>query len=130
MEHRVRLLDTDIFIDIQRNHAPAVQWFASLTELPLVPGFVVMELIQSAPSAQHQHVALRLVAPLRVVWPTEADCAKALVDFSAHHLSSNLGLLDSIIAACAVGRSASLCTFNLKHYRVIPGLVTEQPYVR
>jgi hypothetical protein len=53
----VRLLDTDILIDIQRNHLPAVQWFASLTELPEVPGFVVMELIQGAPTAQHQRTA-------------------------------------------------------------------------
>ena len=42
------LLDTDVLIDLQRGHAPAVAWFASLTELPAVPGFVVMELIQDA----------------------------------------------------------------------------------
>jgi predicted nucleic acid-binding protein len=126
----VRLLDTDILIDIQRDRPPAVQWFASLTELPEVPGFVVMELIQGAPTAQHQRTAMRLVAPLRIVWPTEVDCARALADFSAYHLSHNLGMLDSIIAACAVGRSAALCTFNVKHYRVVPGLVMEQPYTR
>jgi len=126
----MRLLDTDILIDIQRNHIAAVQWFSSLTELPSVPGLVVMELIQGAPTSQHQRNAMRLVAPLHVVWPTEADCAKALSDFSTFHLSNQLGLLDSIIAACAVGRSASLCTFNVKHYRVVPGLITEQPYAR
>jgi hypothetical protein len=126
----LRLLDTDILIDIQRNHAPAVNWFSSLADLPLVPGIVIMELLQDAPTARHQHMAIQLVAPLAVVWPTEADCHKALADCSAYHLSHNLGLLDSIIAACAVGRSASLCTFNLKHYRMVPGLVTEQPYVR
>ena len=42
------LLDTDVLIDIQRGHAPAVAWFASLADLPSVPGFVVMELIQDA----------------------------------------------------------------------------------
>jgi predicted nucleic acid-binding protein len=101
----VRLLDTDILIDIQRNHAPAALWFASLTDLPSVPGFVVMELIQSAPTVEHQRVAMRLVAPLPIVWPAEAECARALADFSAYHLSNNLGLIDAIIAACAVGRS-------------------------
>ena len=89
-----------------------------------------MELIQGAPSARHQRMAMRLVAPLTVVWPTEADCARALADFSSYHLSNNLGLLDSLVAACAVGKSASLCTFNVKHYRVVPGLVIEQPYLR
>ena len=47
----MRLLDTDILIDIQRNHGPAIQWFATLTEAPAVPGFVVMELIQDASNA-------------------------------------------------------------------------------
>jgi hypothetical protein len=29
-----------------------------------------------------------------------------------------------------VGHNATLCTFNVKHYRVIPGLLTAQPYTR
>jgi len=33
------LLDTDVLIDIQREYAPALTWFATLTELPAVPGF-------------------------------------------------------------------------------------------
>jgi predicted nucleic acid-binding protein len=60
----VLLLDTDILIDIQRGHAPALTWFSSLPELSFVPGFVVMELV------------------------------------------------------------------NVKHYRVVPGLQTLQPYAR
>jgi predicted nucleic acid-binding protein len=46
------------------------------------------------------------------------------------YLSHRLGLLDALIGACAVGRAATLCTFNVKHYRVIAGLTTEQPYPR
>jgi predicted nucleic acid-binding protein len=42
------LLDTDVLIEFQRGHAPALAWFAGLTELPAIPGFVVMELIQDA----------------------------------------------------------------------------------
>jgi predicted nucleic acid-binding protein len=47
---------------------------------------------------------------------------------SFFHLSHRLGLLDALIAACALGQAATLCAFNLKHYRVIAGLITEQPY--
>ncbi len=124
------LLDTDILIDIQRSHAPAVAWLSSLTDLPSVPGFVVMELVQDAQNAQHVRRALKLVAPLSIVWPTETDCSRALADFTAYHLSHGLGLLDALIAACAIGLSAELCTFNVKHYRVIPGLTVAQPYTR
>ena len=42
------LLDTDILIDVDRGHPPALAWFTQLTELPIVPGYVVMELIQDA----------------------------------------------------------------------------------
>ncbi|MEH1908322.1 PIN domain-containing protein [Nostoc sp.] len=124
------LLDTDVLIDIQRGHAPAITWFASLSELPSVPGFVVMELIQDAQNKQQLSNALKLVAPLPVVWATEADLTRTLSDFTTYHLSHSLGLLDALIAACAVGQGATLCTFNVKHYRVVPGLVMAQPYTR
>ena len=124
------LLDTDILIDIQRGHAPAAEWFASLEELPLVPGFVAMELVQDAENAQQVREALRLVSPLKLVWPTESDCNRALADFALYHPSHSLGLLDALIAACTTGLSATLCTFNIRHYQAIPGLMTEQPYGR
>ena len=124
------LLDTDVLIDIQRQYAPALIWFGTLAELPTVPGLVVMELIQDAQNARQVRQALKLVAPLPVVWPTAADCQRALTDFIAYHLSHNLGLLDALIAACAIGASATLCTFNVKHYRVVPGLVMVQPFTR
>ncbi|HVC99270.1 MAG TPA: PIN domain-containing protein [Pirellulales bacterium] len=126
----MELVDTDVLIDIQRAHPSAVAWFAGLTELPAVPGFVVMELVQDARNAREVRKALQLVAPLAVVWPMEADCVRALSDFSAYHLAHGLGLLDALIAACAVGRSATLNTFNAKHYSIVPNLVVAQPYTR
>jgi predicted nucleic acid-binding protein len=122
------LLDTDVLIDIQRGRPQALAWFSALPELPAVPGFVAMELIQGAQNAQQVRDALKLVAPLPIVWPMEADCARALSDFAALHLTQGLGLLDSLIAACALGRSATLCTFNTKHYRAVSGLVIQEPY--
>ena len=68
------ILDTDVLIDVQRGHAAALVWFAGLTDLPSVPGLVVMELIQGAQDARQVREALRLTAPLPVVWPTTADC--------------------------------------------------------
>lgn len=124
------LVDTDVLIDVQRGHPPALAWFAGLTALPAVTGFVVMELIQDARNSRELGRALKLVAPLQIVWPTEVDCARALSDFTAYHLSHGLGLLDALIAACAIGLSATLYTFNDKHYRVVPGLTTARPYTR
>ncbi|NJM97125.1 MAG: type II toxin-antitoxin system VapC family toxin [Phormidesmis sp. RL_2_1] len=124
------LLDTDVLIDIQRGHEPAIAWFSGLTDVPSVPGFVVMELVQDSQNTQQIRKALQLVAPLPMIWATEVDCARALSDFTTYHLSDSLGLLDALIAACAVGRGLTLCTFNVKHYRVVPNLVMAQPYAR
>jgi predicted nucleic acid-binding protein len=87
----MELVDTDVLIDFQRKYPPAVAWFAGLTNLPAVPGLVVMELIQNARNRREVQHALRLVAPLPVVWPTAADCARAPSDFTAYHLSHGLG---------------------------------------
>ena len=99
-------------IDVQRGHAPAVSWFSSLPDLPSVPGLVVMELVQDAENTRQVRQALQLVSPLPVVWPTEADCERALSDFTAYHLSHSLGLLDALISACVIGLSAILCTLT------------------
>jgi len=56
-----------------------------------------MELIQDTQNARQVRQALKLVAPLPVVWPTAADCQRALTDFIAYHLSHSLGLLDALI---------------------------------
>src|SRR5438552_2011010 len=72
----------------------------------------------------------RDIAPFAIVWPTAADCGRALATFAQGYLRHGLGLLDSVIGECAVGLGAVLCTFNVRHFRAVPGLVTEQPYRR
>jgi len=126
----IELLDTDVLIDVQRGHPPAVEWINGLKELPALPGIVAMELIQDARNAREVQFALKFVAPLRIVWPSEADASRALSIFAAYHLSHGLGLLDSLIAATAIGMSGRLLTFNMKHYRAVPGLETASPYLR
>lgn len=126
----LRLLDADILIDVQRSHPPAVAWFNALTRRPAVPGLVLMELIQDAENMRQVRIADNLVHGLPLFWPTETDCERALQDYRVLHLSQNLGLIDSLIAATAIGLGATLCTFNAKHYKNIAGLVLEQPYAR
>ncbi len=126
----LRLLDADVLIDVQRGHPPAVAWFNALTQRPGVPGLVLMELIQDAQNTSQVRLVESLVHGLPLFWPSTVDCARALQDFRVLHLSHNLGLIDSLIAATTVGLGGTLCTFNVKHYRNIAGLVLEQPYKR
>jgi predicted nucleic acid-binding protein len=49
------LFDTDIMIDILRGHPPAIQWLASLGDEEIIlPGYVVMELIQGCGNKAEQ----------------------------------------------------------------------------
>lgn len=124
------ILDTDVIIDVQRRHPPAMTWFASLTDVPLVPGLVVMELMQSARNKKELTAAKRLVAPFTVAWPTQIHCNHAVQLFESFHLSHRLGLIDSLIAATAIGLGATLCTFNAKHFAPVKDLLLSEPYLR
>ena len=126
----MRLLDTDILIDILRNHPPAVRWLSIQTEIPLVTGFSAMELQAGCADKKQVRAVDDLIRRFALVWPTENDLQRALDHFTDRRLRYNLGILDSFIGECAVGRGIILCTFNVKHFQAIAGLKIEQPYVR
>jgi len=123
------LLDTDVMIDVLRGYEPAKTWLESAQEIGL-PGLVAMELIQGCANAKEQRQLEKALSGFPLYWPNEDDCNRAFAAFSDHHLRDNTGLLDALIAETAVGISASLATFNVKHYRVFEGLHTLQPYER
>jgi tRNA(fMet)-specific endonuclease VapC len=122
-------IDTDVAVDLLRGHAPATGWLQSLGQAPIgLPGLVTMELIQGCQNKQELQRVEQFCQQFTLHWPSEQDCEHALKDFSAYFLSHNLGLLDALIAHTAVGQNQPLATFNLKHYNVVAGLQTIQPY--
>ncbi len=131
LTHRVRLLDTDVMIDLQRGFPPAVAWYASVPDGKLaLPGHVLMELYQDAQNSRQTIIVDRLTTPFPLVWPTDTEALQAVRNFRLLHLSQGVGLIDTLIAATALSLNAPLCTFNRKHFRHIPRLVIEQPYTR
>jgi predicted nucleic acid-binding protein len=127
----LRLLDTDIIIDLQRKHPPSTAWFSTVDLSDLaVPGFVAMELYQAARNKAEARSADSILRLLPIVWPSDVACGVALADFRALHLSHNLGLIDALIGAATRALGAILCTFNVKHFKAVPGLTVEQPYLR
>src|SRR5215212_3567293 len=124
----MRLLDSDVMIDLQRRYPPALAWLDSLTEAPGLPGPVVLELMRGCRNKQEMAIVQALVQPFAVYWPTAQDGDQAIALYSRLCLSHALGIPDLLIAVCALGAGATLCTFDRKHMGAIPGLVTEQPY--
>jgi predicted nucleic acid-binding protein len=127
----VILLDSDVMIDVLRKHPPAVAWANSLLDEEVVlPGVVVMELVQGCHSSGQLGVLLRTLRPFRQLWPSESDCTDALASLITLRLSDSLSLTDALIAHTALGRDLPLHTFNQNHFAKIPGLRTVQPYKR
>lgn len=123
------ILDSDVMIDLLRQYPPAVAWLDSLgAEEIILPGFVVMELLQGCSNKAEQDRVEKVLMAFEMVWPLPETCDEALAVFADFHLSHKLGLLDALIGQTAVALNLSLHTFNRKHYAVIPNLVTIEPY--
>jgi predicted nucleic acid-binding protein len=126
----MRMVDSDILIDVLRDFPPAVHWIASQKVLPWVCGFTVMELWAGCKNKTQVRAVNRVLQDLPILWPTEAELQQAMERFPGRRLSHNMSILDAFIGECAAGRGLTLCTFNVKHFQAIPGLLTEQPYPR
>jgi predicted nucleic acid-binding protein len=127
----VAFLDTDVMVDILRGYPPAITWMSSLGEEEiLLPGFVVMELIQGCRNRVQQRRLQRALAGYQILWPAPATCDAALSVFAQQHLSHGLGVIDALIGQMAVDAGTPLHTFNQRHYAAIPRLATVQPYVK
>ena len=123
------LLDTDVLVDLLRGHPPAVAWLAGLGATTLgLPGLVAMELLQGCQDLTDQQRVQGYLQRFTFYWPAAADCERAYHYFAVYRLTHNLGLLDALIGETDVGLGQPLATFHVKHYGVIPGLQTIQPY--
>jgi len=123
------IFDSDIMVDTLRKYPPALSWLNSITnEVYILPGFVVMELINGCKNKAEQIKVEREVEKYEIIWPTPKVCNEALLTFSKHHFSHGIGILDSLIGQLAVDMKLPLYTFNQKHYAAIQNLKTIQPY--
>jgi len=123
------ILDTDIMIDLLRGYSEAIKWIKSLGDEEIIlPGFVVMELIQGCRNNVEQKKLKKELRQYNVLWPTPEICDEALSIFSYLHLKKGMGIIDVLIGEIAVALGLPLYTFNLKHYNGIPNLETIQPY--
>lgn len=123
------LLDSDVKVDVARGYPPAGAWLIGLGPVPVgLPGLVAMELLQGCRNLTAQRRLEKQMQQYTWHWPTLTDCQRGYQDFADYRLSHGLGLIDALIGATAVGLGEPLATFNVKHFAVIAGLTTTQPY--
>ena len=124
------ILDSDVLIDILRRHQPAVAWFASLSAMPPTCGVAALELVYGARDSTELAAIYNFLALFTIIWPDTGGMNTALFDLARYKLSTNLGLLDGLIAATALSIGEPLATFNTKHFSSVPDLSIVQQYVR
>lgn len=118
------ILDSDILIDLLRQYTPAVTWLDSLGEEEiLLPGFVVMELLQGCINkvSPTQRYNMKQPIDLHTLLSQVTDKDQQIVSF----LLLSLGIIESLISgAITVSGAVNLffyadnCLFvrkNLRH---------------
>ncbi len=123
------ILDADILIDILRARPNAVAWLGSLTNLPAVSGAAALEVLFGARDATELQRVQRFLLRFTILWPNEVDMQSA-ASLAQLKLSDGIELLDAVTASLSIRHGVPLGTFNLKHFRVVPGLQTIQPFLR
>ena len=125
------LLDTDVLVDIQRGHPPAVAWMRTIgADYFIIPGAAVIELLAGSRNRIELEKSVEFISMLSVSWLSEADNELAAKLVRQYRLSTGLGLAHFMIAAQTLNAGATLLTFNLKHFRAIPNSDAKSPYSR
>jgi len=125
------LLDTDVMVDVLRKLPSAIQWLKTQADEEIIlPGFVVMELLQGCRNASELRRLKRSLSDFNILWPRPETCNRAIETFSRFYLNAGMGIIDAIIGQLAVDSNLPLYSFNKKHYGVIPGLDVRIPYRR
>lgn len=117
------IFDTDIFIWVQRGNLKAARLIEEDQER-LLSVYTYMELLQCAENKeQHEYTKTFLkdfgfqTLPL-----TENIGHRAAVYIEQHALASGLRAGDALVAATAAEGNLTLCSSNVKHFRVIRDL--------
>jgi len=122
------LLDTDVLIDLESKHVATRAWIATLPAVPAISGFAAMELLNGCQNNADRRKVEKFLMPFPVLWPSVSAMSHALATFTPLRLAHGLGMIDALIAATAIEHGHVLATFNVRHFRAVPGLMTIQPY--
>jgi predicted nucleic acid-binding protein len=123
----VGLIDSSIVIDILRGNASAVAWFQHMGQMG-ISRIVTLEVLQGAPSIQHQQNALQLLNALTDVELTVSDFIWSKDQLIQYRLTKGVGAFDCLIAAPSFRLKLPLYTLNLKHFTPILGALAQRPY--
>jgi predicted nucleic acid-binding protein len=124
------ILDSDILIAIEREEPSALAWLRGLLDLPTIAGPAALELVAGCRDQRELRTVERLLRGFTLLWPSQEAQQHALTALMPLRLAHGIGPLDVLIAATALEHSQPLITFNIRHFRVVPGLIVHVPYTQ
>lgn len=124
------ILDTDVFIEVLRDDPLALHWITRQPAMPFLSGVAALEASFGSQSATELRLVHAKLKVFHILWPEPKDTEDATRQFSSIKLSHGLGAFDAITAAIAIRHKLQIVTFNVRHFRAIPGVSVIQPYVR
>src|SRR5690242_18472185 len=104
----MKLLDSDVCIDILRKQPDALAWLASEIDELGIPGFVAIELVLGCRDNLELAKVRGFLGKFQIVWPSEEHMDVALTVYAPLKLAHGIGGMDALIAATATGRSEPL----------------------
>lgn len=121
------LFDTSVLIDHLREYRPATEFLetvfnsgvlitiSSVTELELYAG-------KSMQNPANEKIVIRFLKLFKAL-PVTSNIARQAGFLLRHHRHQGLTPLDAIIASTALEHNANLITRNIKHFRMIKGII-------
>jgi predicted nucleic acid-binding protein len=119
----VMLFDTDVLIWMQRGNSKAVRAIDS-ADSPKLSVATYMELIEGVrDKAELRDIKRTITQSGLMVLPLSENIGlRATTYLEEFRLAHGLDLVDALVAATAVENDETLCTANVKHFRVIRNL--------
>ncbi|MBI1317340.1 MAG: PIN domain-containing protein [Candidatus Hydrogenedens sp.] len=119
------LVDTDILVDVYRNHGPTVALLSALETTHTIQFDLLseMELIAGCRNKDELSRSRGFLERFHRIVPSEQSLLRASALLSQHYLSDGLSIPDAIIASTSIELGIPLLTRNLKHFRNIEGVV-------
>jgi predicted nucleic acid-binding protein len=123
------IVETTVFVDLLRNHPPAIQWYQGQTTATLgITPIIWMEVIGGGQNKVERLRAARLLQQFDMVAMTQADLEWAMRAQMRYELSHGVGMMDCLIASVSHRLQVPLYTHNLKHFTPILGILAQKPY--
>ncbi len=108
-------VDTNLLIAVYRGNPLARSWYAAQPDLA-ISSVAWLELLEGASGKAGQQRCLEIIAPLDVVFVTEADQRWAMAQMLRYRLSHGVSLKDCLIASVCYRLQVPLDTQNVKDF--------------